>query len=186
MGLGSARDLKLSEARDQAIDANRLIAKGVDPREARDEQRYAQGSVLFGEFAEELRLEKEKGFKHRTHKAKWNRTVQVHAKALHKKRLDQITTADVQAVLKPIWLTKPVAARDVRHLEAILSAAKAAGHRKGDNPAAWKDNLQHLMPKTRRKGKVRGSHNSTRTCRPSCRSLPRSIPSARACLRPAS
>lgn len=161
MGLGAARDLKLSEARDKAIDANRLIAKGINPREARDEQLHAQDSVLFGEFAEELRLKLEKGFKHKAHKAKWKRTVDVHTKPLHKKRLDQITTNDVQAMLEPIWLTTPVAARDVRqHVEAILSAAKAAGHRKGDNPAVWKGNLEHLLPKSKRKGKVRGPHKS--------------------------
>jgi integrase len=161
MGLGTTRDITLTEARDAAIDANRLIARGVNPRDDRDEKRRAEGSVLFFDFAENLRLEREKGFKHAAHKAKWKRTIHVHAKPLHKKRIDQITTADVQDVLKPIWMVTPVAARDVRqHLEAIFSAAKAKGHRSGDNPAAWKDNLAHLMPKTRRKGKVRGPHPS--------------------------
>jgi integrase len=76
-------------------------------------------------------------------------------------RVDQMTTTDVLAVLKPIWLTVPVAARDVRqHIEAILSAAKAAGHRKGDNPAVWKDNLKHLLPKQPKKGSIRGLHKS--------------------------
>jgi hypothetical protein len=92
MGLGSTRDVKLSEARDKAVDANRLLANGINPRAAREEQRYAHGSVLFGEFAEELRLEKEKGFRHKAHKAKWKRTVEVHTKPLHNKRIDQITT----------------------------------------------------------------------------------------------
>jgi len=32
--------------------------------------------------------------------------------------------------------------------------------RSGDNPAAWNGNLKHLMPKTKRKGKVRGPHPS--------------------------
>jgi integrase len=161
MGLGAASDITLAEARDKAIDANRLIAKGVNPREARDEARYAEGSVLFGEFAEELRLKLEKGFKHKAHKAKWKRTVHVHGKPLHKKRIDQITTNDVLAVLEPIWLKTPVAAADVRqHLEAIFDAAKALKLRSSDNPAAWKGNLQHLMPNTKRKGKVRGSHKS--------------------------
>src|SRR4051794_3788929 len=45
MGLGSIRDVSLSEARDAAIDANRLIAKGINPREDRDEKRFAEGSV---------------------------------------------------------------------------------------------------------------------------------------------
>jgi integrase len=161
MGLGPTREVTLAEARDKAIDANRLIAKGINPRDDRDEKRYAEDPVLFGKFAEELRLEKEKGFKHPAHKAKWKRTVQIHALPLHKKRLDQITTKDIEAVLKPIWLSTPGAARDVRqHLEAILSAAKAKGHRKGDNPAAWKDCLQHLLPKSKRKGKIRGPHKA--------------------------
>ncbi|MFL6837224.1 MAG: tyrosine-type recombinase/integrase [Bradyrhizobium sp.] len=163
MGLGSIRDVSLSEARGAAIDANRLLAKGINPREDRDEKRYAQGAVLFFDFAEALRLAKQEAFKHDAHKAKWKRTVHVHAKPLHKKRLDLIDTNDVLAVLKPIWITKPVAARDVRqHLEAILSAAKAAGHRRkdSDNPARWKGNLEHLLPKSKRKGKVRGPHPS--------------------------
>jgi hypothetical protein len=77
MGLGSTREVSLKEASDKAIDANRLLAKGVNPREVRDEERYAKGAVLFFAFAEELRLEKQKGFKHKAHKAKWKRTVLV-------------------------------------------------------------------------------------------------------------
>jgi len=57
MGLGSAKPagLKLSEAKDKAIDALRLLAKGTDPREHRDDQKRCKGSRLFGEFAEEWR-----------------------------------------------------------------------------------------------------------------------------------
>ncbi len=87
MGLGAADKIKLADARDKAIDASRLLAKGINPRDDRDEKRNAVDSVLFFDFAETLRLEKERGFKHRAHKAKWRRTVHVHAKALHKKRL---------------------------------------------------------------------------------------------------
>jgi hypothetical protein len=55
MGFGSAKaaGLKFSEAKDKAIDALRLLAKGTDPREHRnDQKRRTQGSRLFGEFAE--------------------------------------------------------------------------------------------------------------------------------------
>jgi integrase len=161
MGLGPTRDIKLSEARDKAIDANRLLAQGTNPKQARDDERRIAGSVLFGPFAEALRLEKEKGFKHKAHKAKWERTVKVHSLPLHKMRVDQITTADVLEVLKPIWLKTQVAARDVRrHLEAFFDAAKALGHRKGDNPAAWKGNLKTLLAPQPKKGTVRGPHKS--------------------------
>jgi integrase len=161
MGLGSTQAVSLKEARDKAIDANRLLDKGINPRDARDEERYAKDSVLFFEFAEELRLEKQQGFKNNAHKAKWKRTVHVHAKPLHKKRVDLITTDDVLDVLKPIWLKTPVAAKDVRQqLETIFAAAKARNRRSAENPALWKGHLEHLLPKTQRKGKVRGPHKS--------------------------
>jgi integrase len=156
MGLGSARDVSLKDARDRAIDANRLLAKGINPRDARDEERHAKDSVLFFDFAEELRLEKEQGFKNKAHKAKWKRT-----KPLQKKRIDLITTDDVLDVLKPIWIKTPVAAKDVRQqLETIFAAAKARNKRSAENPALWKGHLEHLLPKTKRKGKVRGPHKS--------------------------
>jgi integrase len=161
MGLGPTSDLTLAEARYKAIDANRLLAKGVNPREARNEERYAANSVLFFDFAEALRLEKEKGFKNDAHKAKWKRTVHVHAKPLHKKRIDLITTEDVLEVLKPIWIKTPIAAKDVRQqLETIFAAAKATQKRSAENPALWKGHLEHLLAKTKRKGKVRGPHRS--------------------------
>jgi integrase len=161
MGLGSTRDVTLANARDAAIDANRLIAARTNPREARDAESRAENAVLFGDFAEEVRLTKEKGFKNPKHKAKWKYNVQVRCKPLHPKRVDLVDTNDVLSIIKPIWQTTPAAARDQRQqLEAILSAAKAAGHRTGENPARWKDHLEHMLPKTRRKGKIRGPHPS--------------------------
>ncbi len=64
MGFGPAKEtgLKLSEAKDKAIDAPRMLSKGSDPREYRDdEKRRIQGSRRFGEFAEEWQQEGEIG-----------------------------------------------------------------------------------------------------------------------------
>lgn len=61
----------------------------------------------------------------------------MHAKPLHKKRIDLITTDDVLEVLRPIWLKTPVAAKDLRqHLEAIFAAARATKKRSAENPAS--------------------------------------------------
>jgi hypothetical protein len=112
MGLGSAKPagLKLSEAKDKAIDALRLLAKGTDPREHRDdEKRSTQGSRLFGEFAEEWRQTYETGLKHKVAHNKLKRIVQVICKPLHKRRLDEIETEDVVAVLKPVCVPKTYA-----------------------------------------------------------------------------
>jgi hypothetical protein len=58
MGLGSAKaktGLTLAEAKDKAIDHLRLIAKGIDTKEDRDEKRRVEAARLFGEFADEWR-----------------------------------------------------------------------------------------------------------------------------------
>ena len=50
-------------------------------------------------------------------------------------------------VLEPIWREVPETASRVRsRLESILGWATVRGLRAGDNPAAWSNNLKHLLP----------------------------------------
>jgi len=161
MGLGSAKapgGLKPADAKDIAVDKLRLLAKGVDPRESRDETRRAEGSRLFGEFAEEWRQTFETGLKHKNARAKLKRIVQVLTKPLHKKRLDEVKSEHVVAVLKPIW-HKIEVARDTRQrIKKIMDAAIALGHRTEANPADWDSRLAPIMPKQKRRGTVRGGN----------------------------
>ena len=116
MGLGSAKAarLKLSEAKDKAIDALRLLARGTDPRDHRDDEKRTQGSRLFGEFAEEWRQTCETGLKHKAARNKLKRIVQVICKPLHKLRLDEIETEHVVAVLRKVWHQREISC-DTRH-----------------------------------------------------------------------
>ena len=62
------------------------------------------------------------------------------------------------AALKPLWQTKPETASRLRgRIEAVLDAAKVAGHRYGENPAVWGGNLEHLLPK---RGKLSRGHHA--------------------------
>jgi integrase len=62
------------------------------------------------------------------------------------KQVGTIGTKDVAAILRPIWRTKAETALRVRiRCEAVLAWAKAHGWREGDNPAAWKGNLEPLL-----------------------------------------
>ena len=71
--------------------------------------------------------------------------------------LDEITTEDVLAVLKPIWTTKNETASRVRgRIERVLDAAKARGLRQGENPARWRGHLANLLSK--RQKLARGHH----------------------------
>jgi len=54
-------------------------------------------------------------------------------------------------VIKPIWTTKPDTAGRVRgRIERVLSAAKAKGHRSGENPAQWSGHLDQMLPKLKK------------------------------------
>lgn len=164
MSLGRADLVTLAEARDAAMDARRLIAKGRDPRAARDAARAAkaaeQARKTFGEVALELIASKRKGWKpsHQADQAEqWERLGPLkatpkrkewkgHAAAIWNRDVDSIVIADVLAVLKTLSAWPDTAVRVRLRIEAVLDAAKARGLRSGDNPAAWKGNLAHLLP----------------------------------------
>jgi integrase len=167
MGLGSAKPagLKLSEAKDKAIDALRLLAKGTDPREHRDdEKRRRQGSRLFGEFAEEWRQTYETGLKHKAARNKLKRIVQVTCKPLHKLRLDEIETEHVVAVLRKVWHQREISRDTRQRLKKILDAAIALNLRPKHNPADWGSRLKPIMPKQSKRGSIRGSHKAMDYC----------------------
>jgi hypothetical protein len=163
MGFGSAKEtgLKFSEAKDKAIDALRLLVKGTDPREHRDdEKRRIQGSRLFGAFAEEWRQTYESGLKHKAARNKHKRIVQAICKPLHKLRLDEIETEHVIAVLRKVWHQREISRDTRQRIKKILDAAIALNLRPKHDPADWDSRLKPIMPKQRKCGTVRGGHKA--------------------------
>jgi integrase len=143
-GLGSVADLSLVEAREAAAEARKAVREGRDPRAAR------AGIVTFGQVADELFETLSPKWRNAKHRYQWQRALELHCKPLRDKPVAEIGTEYVLGVLKPLWATTPVtAARTRERIEQVLDAAKAKGHRTGDNPARWKGNLEHLLPKRR-------------------------------------
>ncbi|CAA9493976.1 MAG: Integrase [uncultured Sphingomonadaceae bacterium] len=169
MGLGSTASISLVKAREAAADARKLIAQGLDPIEERDtaeraaraekEAEQAASAVsLFGKFADSYIDTHEEGWKNPKHRQQWRNSIKTHAAALLEKAVDEITTDDIVAVLKPIWREVPETAGRLRgRIENILDAAKAAKHIASpwENPARWRGNLIHLLPKRRKKSQVK-------------------------------
>ena len=154
MGLGPARDVTLAEARELASRHRRSIRAGIDPLETK---KIDAGKPTFGSFAEAHIASMEVGWRNPKHRAQWRSTLKTYAASMSALTVDRVTTADVLGVLKPIWSKKPETASRVRgRIEAVLDAAKAAGHRTGDNPAAWRGHLDNLLPK--RTKASRGHH----------------------------
>ena len=114
-------------------------------------------AFLRGEVAADVREALSAGFRNEKHKAQWKVTLETYAESLHAKPVDSIGSENVLAVLKPIWISKPETASRVRgRIEKVLDAAKAKGFRSGENPARWRGNLDHLLP--RRSNLARGHH----------------------------
>lgn len=154
MGLGSANDVPLADARQGAADARRTLAKGLNPI---DERKRDDGIPTFGEMADDVCETLSAGFRNEKHKAQWRMTLTTYAAPLRAKPVDTVSTDDVLAVLKSIWTAKPETASRLRgRIEKVLDAAKAKAYRSGENPARWRGHLDHLLPKPQKL--TRGHH----------------------------
>ncbi|MFN3815165.1 tyrosine-type recombinase/integrase [Brevundimonas sp.] len=154
MGLGGLAGVSLAKARAKAEAARALVADGVNPIEAKREQ---EAVPTFGDFADAVVADLSPQWRNPKHRAQWTNTLTTDAAQLRPLRVDCIETADVLATLKPIWATKPETASRLRgRIERVLDAAKAKGHRTGENPARWRGHLDHLLPK--RQKLTRGHH----------------------------
>src|SRR5215475_1211852 len=113
MGVGSLADVSLKTARKKAEDIRKLARDGVNPKLHREQvSASARSAPLFKDFAAKILEQKiVAGLKGDKSKAKARRCINVYAKALHNKPVNQITVEDVCGTLLPIWRTKPTAAR---------------------------------------------------------------------------
>jgi len=141
--------VSLLQARDGAAKAREHLRAGRDPIvERKNSQQSAVAVPTFGEMADSLIESIESGFRNPKHRAQWRMTLTKYAAPLRKKRVSDIAIADVLGVLQPIWTTKSETASRVRsRIERVLDAAKARGHRSGENPARWRGYLETLLPK---------------------------------------
>jgi integrase len=84
-------------------------------------------------------------------------TLRNYAAPLRDKPIDAVDTESVLSILQPLWQSVPETASRLRsRIEAVLDAAKAQGHRHGENPARWRGHLDKLLPK--RQKLSRGHH----------------------------
>jgi integrase len=146
MGLGSQRDVSLLQARQTMIEARKLLLQGIDPLIERNARR-ALNTPTFGECSEAYISTHKISWKNPKSEAQWRGTLSNDAAKLLNLKVNQISTALVLQVLKPIWETKNVTARRLRgRIEKILDYAKSLGYREGENPASLRGNLEFSLP----------------------------------------
>ncbi|KAB1078366.1 tyrosine-type recombinase/integrase [Methylobacterium soli] len=154
MGLGSYPAVSLKAARDASAALRAQLVQRVDPLAAKQAEEEAQRLVVaktwtFEECAKEYISAHSLGWKNEKHRQQWPNTLATYAyPVIGSKPVQEVTTADVLAILKPIWMSKTETASRVRNrIELVLDAAKAQGYRSGENPALWRGHLDKLLPR---------------------------------------
>ncbi|WP_426433781.1 tyrosine-type recombinase/integrase [Bradyrhizobium genosp. P] len=155
MGVGPLHTVGLAEARQKAERARDLIRQGVDPIERRAvaaiEAAKVQANILtFGAYADGYVDAAVKAGRWRGAKTedRWRNVLTNHAALIRPKPLADIGVTEVLSVVRPLWGAKQETAQKLREaIERVLDAAKVEGLRSGDNPAAWRGNLEHVLHK---------------------------------------
>ena len=114
----------------------------------------------FGAMADEFITAHEPSWRNAKHVWQWRQTLTQYAAPLRDIPVNDVSTADVLAVLKPLWTRTPETGSRLRgRIEAVIDMARALGHIDADraNPARWRGHLDHLLPPAKKLG-VRGHH----------------------------
>ena len=154
-GLGGYPRVSLQEARELAFDNRRAIRRGKNPFENRPKRRTLRGELdaaastapTFADaFAAYFEIQRP-SWKPKT-AADWQVSLETYAMpTIGKMPVDAITTADVEAILRPIWHEKhDTAAKLKQRIHAVLKWAVAHGHRES-NPV---DAVDALLGKVRK------------------------------------
>ncbi|MXO58164.1 tyrosine-type recombinase/integrase [Altererythrobacter salegens] len=142
IGLGSASLVSLAEARERALEQRKVARGGGDPLA---EKRRQEALLTFEEAAREVYRISEPTWRNGKHTKQWIRSLEVYAfPKLGDKKVSIIDSADILAVLTPIWTANPETARRVKQrIGTVLKWAIAQGWR-SDNPA---DAISRALPK---------------------------------------
>ena len=142
IGMGSASLVTLAEAREAALQNRKLARAGGDPLQSK---RASEALLTFEEASRKVHKIHEPTWRNKKHAAQFISTLETYAvPRIGKLKVSEVTTADVLAVLQPIWLEKPETARRVRQrIGTVMKWAVANGWRQ-DNPA---DAIAQALPK---------------------------------------
>jgi integrase len=144
MGLGR---MGLKEARETAEEVRRQIRKGIDPIAARHHDRSAKAAIpTFEAIAAEVIADAQARSTNDKVRYQWELLLGPrYCDLILQKPISDITTLDIERVLRPVWRTKPETGRKLLvRLRRVFDYARVhLRDRHGiimpNNPAAWQD-----------------------------------------------
>jgi integrase len=159
----------LAEARSKALECRKTTAEGRDPIEERKASKTrvrleAAKSKTFEECANAYINATRVGWKNEKHVQQWQSTLATYAfPKIGRLSVAAIDTGLILSVLQQetgkdkmqLWHAKTETASRLRaRIESILDWASFRGFREGENPARWKDHLEHELPARNKVQKV--------------------------------
>ena len=130
MGLGAFPDVALSEARERAAAARKVLRDGLDPLTRRAEQRTGAQTVAItfcdavAQYVDAYRA----GWQSQKATGQWSASLEQHAAFIMKLPVAAIDTDAVRKVLTPIWNCKTETASRVQgRIERVIDYATTRG-----------------------------------------------------------
>ncbi len=155
LGLGSFKNLSLSDARKLATKMRLAILEGINPDVLLN--RNKPTIKVFKEYALDYIKTKRVEWKNIKHAQQWENTMETYVyPKIGNKQIIDISLSDVLRVLSPIWVSKTETASRVRgRIECILDSAAVLEGLEKRNPARWKGNLDKVLAAPEKIQKVR-------------------------------
>ena len=147
MGLGAYPSVGLADARIAAADARKVVAQGADPLDDKKALRRATKPVpTFQAIAQHVIADAQQRSTNAKVRSQWAQLLgPAYCKELLTRPVNEITTLDVAAVLRPVWHVKPEAARKLYPaIRRVFEYARIRlrddhGISSPENPARWDD-----------------------------------------------
>jgi integrase len=166
IGLGGFPDVPLADAKERARIARDKIRNGIDPIAEKQAIKSALiaaeiGNLTFDKAAERLIKSKEAEWSNTKHVAQWRSTVETYASPKIGNILARdVTVSHITLILnqQDLWTNKTETASRLRgRIETILDFAAVTEKRNDgfSNPARWRGNLEHVLPKPSKVAKVK-------------------------------
>lgn len=168
MGLGGFPEVGLAQARAKAAELRDQIRAGRNPlaevQAARSALRAQALSAMTFRQASEKYIEAHRpSWSNPKHAAQWENTlIQYAFTTIGELDVNHINVAHILKILEQqvneegkLWEVRTETASRLRgRMEKVLDWAKGRGLRSGDNPAAWRGNLEAMLPKATKLQKV--------------------------------
>lgn len=160
MGLGILEDKPVIDARAEVLALSKLVRQGIDPIEERaanqlaDNENPENSIPTFAEVASRYIESKEGGWKNAKHKQQWRNTLTTYCARFNHKPISSVTVNDIEAALRPIWLSKnETASRVLTRIVRVVSYAADKGWT-DDDASTWSKRLHHRLPVVKKSERV--------------------------------